>query len=466
MKQQKRSVKKSIMPFCANFLLLWAAIVWPDEFVLSETGLPVKSKGEIEFYFDSASFRAAQGQALQEFYYQIPFEQLEFRPVGAGFEAEFKTGVTLSDSAGQVLLRDEWTQPLAAAQREEIAGRSLPNQFELTLSPGRYFISLAVSDSHSGKQGIAESWFRARAIPENGLALSDLQAASSIAVDTSQSKFSKNGLKVVPHASAEFSPSQPLFYFYFEIYNLAPADSYEVHYSMKNAHGEVLRSLPAKMARAQASSSVEVGGIHAGNLPDSIAFLAIDVRERRAGERAAIEKAFRIRASAAAWREHLPDLELEQMTEAEFKLHLEQAQYLLSDDDKSMLKALEVAAQKSFVGRLWRQLDPRPETPANEFREEYYKRVRYAEEKFSSGFSPGWKSDRGRIAIKFGAPNEVERYPAKTTARPYEVWTYYREGRKQFIFADIEGFGKYVLIYSSDERELTRPDWKMIIDAR
>lgn len=466
MRQSKRNVKIGIKILRASFLPLWAAIIWSGDLVFGITVLPVRSKGEVEFYFDSASFRAAQGRVLQEFYYQIPFEQLEFRPAGNGFEAEFKTAVTLSDSAGQVLLRDEWTQPLAAARREEITGRSLPNQFELPLSPGRYLISLTVTDSHSQKQGNVESWFRARAFPESELAVSDLQTASSIAVDTSQSKFSKNGLQVVPHASAEFSLTQPLLYFYFEIYHLALADSYAVHYTIKNVRGEVLRSLPAKTARIRASASVEVGGVHVGNLPDSIAFLAVEVNEPPAGRRVAIAKAFRVRASAAALNDFLPDVELEQMPEAEFKLHLEQAQYLLSDDDKSMLKALSMPAQKSYVGRLWRQLDPLPETPANEFREEYFKRVRYADEKFSSGFSPGWKSDRGRIAIKFGAPNEVERYPAKTTARPYEVWTYYREGRKQFIFADLEGFGKYVLIYSSDERELTRPDWRTIIDAR
>ncbi len=466
MTQLKWGVKKSIKSCHAIFCLLWATIAWPDGFVFSETGLPVKSKGALEFYFDSASFRAASGQVLQEFYYQIPFEQLEFRPSAAGFEAEFKTAVTLSDSAGRVLLREEWTQPLAAAQREEIAGRFLPNQFELTLSPGRYRISLTVTDSHSQKQGAAESWFHARAIAENGLALSDLQAASSIAVDTSQSKFSKNGLKVVPHASAEFSLSQPLLYFYFEIYHLTPADSYEVNYTIKNVRGEVLRSLPPKTARVHASSSVEVGGIHVGNLPDSIACLSVAVHEQVTGKQAVIEKAFRVRTSDAALNEYALDVELQQMPEAEFKRHLEQAHYLLSDEDKSLLKALGVAGQKSYLSRLWRQLDPLPETPANEFREEYFKRVRYADENFSSGFSAGWKSDRGRIAIKFGAPNEVERYPAKTTARPYEVWTYYREGRKQFIFADIEGFGKYVLIYSSDERELTRPDWRTIIDAR
>jgi GWxTD domain-containing protein len=411
---------------------------------------------------------------LQEFYYEIAFAQLAFRQAAPGFQSEFKTSVTIADTTGNVVVQDEWLRTVSAGSLEETAGRTLPNQFELALRPGHYTISLILADQYSQKQGAAQLRFQAKNFSGEQLALSDLQFAGGIRADTAQGQFSKNGLQVVPQANTTFSPAMPLLYFYFEAYNLAAADSYEVHYAVKDSRGQIVRALPRKLARQPGRSSVEVGGVHIGALPDSIGWLTVEVKDRAvaaslrraAGATASAEKKFHLVKAKPV--EAFVDAELEAMSEQDFKQHMEQMRYLLSDEDRSALKSLEIPARKRYVSRLWRGLDPQPETPQNEFREEYFKRVRYAEERLTAGFSPGWKTDRGRIAIKFGIPNEVEveRHPVEVSARPYEVWIYYQEGKKQFIFADLEGLGRYELIYSSDERELTRPDWKAIIGAK
>jgi len=454
----RRKAQWFVLPF---FLLL---CYWPRPEAFAGDKTAGQSQGGLQFYLDTASFRGAPGKTRQEFYCQIPFAQLAFRQAGQGLQSEFKASVTIADSAGEVLARDEWSRLVSAKSPEETAGRSLPNQFDLMLAPGHYTISLTLTDRHAQKQGVAALRFRARNFSEENLAVSDLQFAGSIRADTAQGQFAKNGLQVVPQANTTFGPAMPLLYFYFEVYNLAAADSYEVHYAVKDSRGKIVRALPGKLARQPGRSSVEVGGVHVGALPDSINRLTVEVKDRATGAVASAEKVFHCRGKALP-EEAFVDAELESMSEKDFQQHVEQMRYLLQDEDRSTLKSLAIPAQKKYVSRLWRRLDPQPETPPNEFREEYFKRVRYADERFNAGFSPGWKTDRGRIAIKFGIPNEVERHPAQQNARPYEVWIYYQEGRKQFIFADLEYFGKYELIYSSDERELTRPDWKTIIGA-
>lgn len=430
---------------------------------LTAAELPARSRGELLFYLDTASFRGTTGQVLQEFYSEIPFEQLTFRPAPQGWQSDCSTSVAIADTAGNVLLRDEWTQSVTARSPEEIAGRVLPNQFELPLAPGFYTLALTLTDLHSHREGRAEIRFQARALPPHTLALSDLQLATSIQVDTAGGKFAKHGLNVMPHASATFSSSLPLLYFYFEIYNLAAADSYEVQYAIRSGRGESLRTLPAKWGRAPGAASIEAGGIHVGTLPDSVCSLSVRVRARSTGAVATQTKPFYVEGRTP---ESGTDSVIARLPEREFKRHVEQMQYVLNDHDKVMLKSLAPAAQRTYISQIWRRFDPVPATPVNEFREEYFRRVQYANEQFTAGFSAGWQTDRGRVAIKFGIPNEVERFPARTHAKPYEVWTYFQEGRKQFIFADLDGFGKYELIYSSDERELTRPDWKTIIDTR
>jgi GWxTD domain-containing protein len=94
--------------------------------------------------------------------------------------------------------------------------------------------------------------------------------------------------------------------------------------------------------------------------------------------------------------------------------------------------------------RFWERRDPTPETSRNEAMIEFFRRVRYAEQHFQ-GMGPGWRSDMGRIYIKFGPPDQVESRAASTQSPQLEIW-YYNQPYRQFIFADREGFGRYTLV--------------------
>lgn len=80
---------------------------------------------------------------------------------------------------------------------------------------------------------------------------------------------------------------------------------------------------------------------------------------------------------------------------------------------------------------------------------EYFRRVDYANEQFLGLFG-GWRSDMGRIHIKLGPPNEIERHYFELDSNPYEIWYYYALG-EEFIFVDERGFGEYTLVYPLDE---------------
>lgn len=76
--------------------------------------------------------------------------------------------------------------------------------------------------------------------------------------------------------------------------------------------------------------------------------------------------------------------------------------YLITDEEKKAFKALATDEEReNFIEQFWRRRDPNPDTEENEFREQYYERVAYANEHFTSGI-PGWKSDRGRTYIAWG----------------------------------------------------------------
>ncbi|MBN2425957.1 MAG: GWxTD domain-containing protein [Calditrichaceae bacterium] len=118
--------------------------------------------------------------------------------------------------------------------------------------------------------------------------------------------------------------------------------------------------------------------------------------------------------------------------------------YILNADSLSAYQDSSLEAKQQFFKRFWKDRDPNPSTSVNELKDEYFKRVNYANKNFTAFGQDGWRTDRGRILIKFGFPDDVERHPFEMGSRPYEIWRYYTE-RKVFVFEDRTGFGDYRL---------------------
>jgi GWxTD domain-containing protein len=99
--------------------------------------------------------------------------------------------------------------------------------------------------------------------------------------------------------------------------------------------------------------------------------------------------------------------------------------YLASDAEKAAYLNLTSDAERyEFIERFWQQRDPSPGTTKNEFRDEHYRRVAYANARFPAA-EPGWKTDRGRIYITWGPPDLIEAHPSGNgRSGPFEIWRY------------------------------------------
>src|SRR5436309_4801264 len=144
--------------------------------------------------------------------------------------------------------------------------------------------------------------------------------------------------------------------------------------------------------------------------------------------------------------------------------------YIITDEERKAFKKLQTDDERErFIEEFWRRRDPDPDTDENEFREEYYERIAYANEHFASGI-PGWKTDRGRIWIMYGKPDETESHPAggaynresyegggSTSTYPFERWFYrYLAGVGSGIeieFVDPTGSGEYRIARNPDEKD-------------
>ncbi|MBS1858632.1 MAG: GWxTD domain-containing protein [Acidobacteria bacterium] len=121
----------------------------------------------------------------------------------------------------------------------------------------------------------------------------------------------------------------------------------------------------------------------------------------------------------------------------------EDVAYIIEDRERAAFKSLRTNEEREhFIEQFWLRRDPTPGTVENEFKEEHYRRIAYTNEHFADPTLPGWKTDRGRIYIVYGPPDEKESHPSGDRGGPpYEEWRYRL----------IQGIGKDVIVRFVDE---------------
>jgi GWxTD domain-containing protein len=144
--------------------------------------------------------------------------------------------------------------------------------------------------------------------------------------------------------------------------------------------------------------------------------------------------------------------------------------YIISDEERKAFKTLSNDEERdAFIENFWLRRNPNPDSPENEFREEHYRRIAYANDRFAAG-KPGWKTDRGHVYIAFGEPDSKDSHPSggaydrpmeegggQTSTFPFETWHYrYIEGIGENIdleFVDTCQCGDYHFTIDRSEKD-------------
>ena len=114
--------------------------------------------------------------------------------------------------------------------------------------------------------------------------------------------------------------------------------------------------------------------------------------------------------------------------------------------------------------KFWEKRDQNMETKVNEIKQEYEERVAHVNDIYGSIRKPGWKTDRGRVFIIYGKPDEIEYHPSEGATNPYEIWFYFQiQGGVRFYFVDQLGYGRYELVNSEHREEINDPNWKRFL---
>jgi GWxTD domain-containing protein len=143
---------------------------------------------------------------------------------------------------------------------------------------------------------------------------------------------------------------------------------------------------------------------------------------------------------------------------------ISKVRYIITSEERRTFLALPAGAREEFIEDFWKRRDPTPVTEENEYRTEYYDRIRVANRLFSGGGSRGWLQDRGRVYVTLGPPDHRETYPRGITyyGLPTEIWWY---GFYPITFVDERWTDDYRLVAESAAQiaviNQTQTEWNL-----
>ncbi|MBI5805068.1 GWxTD domain-containing protein [candidate division TA06 bacterium] len=435
-------------------------------------GWPFSSDGTIKFWVDGAGFAGDSGKTWQEIYWSFPVGDFVVRQNAGLRTISFKTVIQLRDSSGRYLINEDWISTLNVPTAQEIERRDLAIQDLLVsnnLKPGNYSLKFMISDLQGGKIGTLEKEIIVPQLNPIHLTISQIEVAADIFVDSNKSRFSKGNLQIKPHPSREFGGAYGNLYYYFEIYRPAydtAGGGRFVQISLNSTTQPVITNIANNEITARTGQIIQTGGVNLDSFPDGLYILKAQLKDGSGRALAYSQAGIKINrkslAEVTGAKDKLDDeIQALQKEGGEYFYEIE---YIAHSREIEQLKKLDENGKNEYLRRFWKARDSDPTTPENETLLEHAKRYKTADIKFGEknrGGMKGSRTDRGRLYIKYGLPNEVETKTMQGQYRPIEIWRYYNGDK--FVFVDRSSFGRFQLMYSKSKDERTDPNWSKYI---
>lgn len=413
--------------------------------------------GESAFVFDITRYSWNKQVSEVEINYAVPYNLLSYKKEEGELRAPFKIDVKFENLNTEDILLDTLRRVSVIPSYEEARERNLLalGQFKVYFNPGRYRITLDLIDINTGKK-ITESEIFSIDSLKNNLSLSDIELASLIEEDTTDGQFTKNGVKVVPNPSGIFGEGRNMLYFYIEVYNLKDVVSpYSINYNLLDENGSLVTTIGPKEKEKRDKTDIDIGALNLIAFKPGFYSLKIEVKD---GEEVASSiRDFQIHRIIESEKEEPP------LFTDEEKKYYARIEYIASAKELSYYNKLSDTGKVGFLKRFWLARDINPATPENEGLDEFINRINYVNEKYSTAFKEGYYTDRGRIHIRYGVPEEIEPHQFDIGYKPFEIWEYYSYGGYRFVFSDLDGDGEYKLVVSSTPKEPTMANWQKYV---
>lgn len=401
-------------------------------------GLATMSDGEIQFAIDTAVFSMGSSDTLLlEVYQEVGIQQFSRDELGNSL---YTTEITLATLAGDTLVWDIWNTPVTWSEEGSAVNCSM-----LPVLPGNWILTVVMNDVENGRLGVANREFQ---ISESSQ-FSDIELARTImpSAEGSVSSLLKGNMIVYPAANTRFNvPAESMFYTYQEIYDHGGSNLLR-HSRLLDASGVPVFARPAQSI----------------SIPDGVNIVALvdsfDLSVLRESGLYSLSVVFTLDAdtlSAVSKTMFVEVADIMQVQQTQVPAIqdrlLEQFALLLTREEIELFNRLDSESRNFYYDNYW---NARPGEHSV-----FAQNCRVIEARYTSLGKNGWETDRGRVYLIFGEPDDIESEPFSTTHIPYEAWSYYGNVQDSFVFADLIGNGDFLQIYSTVEGEITNSDWQ------
>jgi GWxTD domain-containing protein len=391
----------------------------------------IKNLEKEYFYIDPLIFYTPDSSNSRlDLYVEIPLSNLQLVKNSSTkkYEAYIDYTVEIKDSNGESITSDTRSESFSLTKEEQknLEGKSEYIVTQYYLDPGNYKLNFILWDKNNLKEYKAVKNFEVNDIKNKDIALSDVMIISQYNEN--------NGKKIITPLVNNNIGNLKDFYLFFEVYNnIENPIPAELSYKIVNSKNEtIIEGTFSYVLQTGINKKIE-------KLPAKdfvVGDYKLEIKNNAINELVA-SKDFNFK-----WL-YLPS------NINDLDLAIDQMVYVAEPDQIDYIRDAKTTAEKEkrFI-KFWKDNDPSPNTPKNELMNEYYNRIRIANERYSHYFD-GWRTDMGMVYIIYGNPSNIDRNPFSMDQKPYEVWQYY-ELNKEFTFIDETGFGDY---------RLTTPIW-------
>lgn len=359
---------------------------------------------------------------------QILYDDLTFvKSDTSGYDADLEWLVAVYDNDGKVIFSRTINKKFNVVDYEATNNRNLNLVIkdEIDFKPGKYQLLMKTTDLVTNKSAQRKIEIDLPDYTSKNLAISNISFMKNVDLDSANQI-----VDFIPTFGDNFTIRSGSFYVYFDMYSNETDVPAEIHYLMKDEKNN------------PGIDTVVTGNIHKHVTSHYIKLDRGDLLKNRYNLEVTVkvkkEEVKENQSLSFYWSE-VPS------TVDDIDLALKQMTYIVNPDSIKTYKDKTLDEKQTFFKKFWEERDPNKSTSKNELMNEYFRRVNYSVENFSRSFSKdGWQTDRGRILIKFGFPDDIERHPFEMGSLPFEIWRYYSL-RKTFLFQDRTGFGDFYL---------------------
>lgn len=374
-----------------------------------------------------------------ELYLSFANTDLKFIKTDSNYIAEAEIVMVLYDEAKNFVRELSLDQPVHEIYYNMTLSKNTGNYsiFRVMLKPGGYQLHLYFTDKTSNQTIKIEEEITVRSIENQSLCLSDIQIANIIEASEEKSKFVKHGKKIISNTDRTFNANYLYAEFYFEIYNLKvhqnnESNSFTFCYQILDADNNLVTESSNRFSKPDSTSAINFS-VPTRLMENGRYQLTIQVIDNDSRMTAAGNTTFFIDKT----------MTIDKISEEDEMLDI--LKNVTNRREISKIRKVTGLRRKQALANFWRSMDPSPATPENEFMIEFYTRLNYVNKAFSLTDQKGWKTDRGKIFLRYGSPDKISRSDDNEQWERTEVWHYFDKNSK-FIFIDQFGYGDYKLV--------------------